>query len=163
MCPLHFLSLPSLLPFKRFIEFRVNLFSLLIVNYNSSCLILSKTITLHFAMFYEVVILKDESFISRRHWRHGFDPWVEKGPLEQEMATHSSMHVCRIPWTVKKNLYFSICLKNFFFRFLVVYLYHKCFSVLYIDIYVWFFSIYFSSNISISNYNIKCINDFNKI
>lgn len=117
MCPLHFLSLPGLLPFKRFIEFRVNLFSLLIVNYNSSCLILSKTITLYFAMFYEVVILKDESFISRRHWRHGFDLWVEKGPLEQEMATHLSMLVCRIPWTVKNNLYFSICLKNFFLDF----------------------------------------------
>lgn len=68
-------------------------------------------------MFYEVVILKDESFISRRHWRHGFDLWVEKGPLEQEMATHLSMLVCRIPWTVKNNLYFSICLKNFFLDF----------------------------------------------
>ena len=138
MCPLHFLSPPSLLPFKRFIEFRVNLFSLLTVNYNSSCLILSKTITLHFAMFYEVAILKDESFISRRPWRHGFDPWVEKDPLEQEMATHSSMLLCRIPRIVKNILYFSIYLKKLFFRFLVVYLYHninvsQCYILIYMS------------------------------
>ena len=31
--------------------------------------------------------------------RVGFDPWVEKIPLEKEMATHSSILAWRIPWT----------------------------------------------------------------
>ena len=35
----------------------------------------------------------------RRHRRGGFDPWVGKIPLEEEMATHSSVLVWRIPWT----------------------------------------------------------------
>ena len=30
---------------------------------------------------------------------HWFDPWVEKIPLEEEMATHSSILVWRITWT----------------------------------------------------------------
>ena len=29
----------------------------------------------------------------------GFDPWVEKSPLEKGMATCSSSLVWRIPWT----------------------------------------------------------------
>ena len=29
----------------------------------------------------------------------GFNPWVEKIPLEKEMATHSSILAWRIPWT----------------------------------------------------------------
>ena len=29
----------------------------------------------------------------------GFDPWVEKIPLEEEMATHSSILAWRIPRT----------------------------------------------------------------
>ena len=29
----------------------------------------------------------------------GFDPWVEKIPLEKEMATHSGILAWRIPWT----------------------------------------------------------------
>ena len=28
-----------------------------------------------------------------------FDPWVRKIPLEQEMATHSSIFTWKIPWT----------------------------------------------------------------
>ena len=28
-----------------------------------------------------------------------FDPWVGKIPLEQEIATHSSILAWRIPWT----------------------------------------------------------------
>ena len=31
--------------------------------------------------------------------RFGFDPWEEKIPLEEEMATHSSILAWRIPWT----------------------------------------------------------------
>ena len=31
--------------------------------------------------------------------RPGFDPWVGKIPLEQDMATHSSILAWRIPWT----------------------------------------------------------------
>ena len=35
----------------------------------------------------------------RRHKRLGFDPWVGKIPLEEGMATHSSILAWRIPWT----------------------------------------------------------------
>ena len=35
----------------------------------------------------------------RSHRRCGFDPWVGKIPLEQEMATHSSLLARIIPWT----------------------------------------------------------------
>ena len=28
----------------------------------------------------------------------GFEPWVEKIPLEKEMATHSSIFAWKIPW-----------------------------------------------------------------
>ena len=31
--------------------------------------------------------------------RPGFDPWVVKGPLEKEMATHSSILAWKISWT----------------------------------------------------------------
>ena len=31
--------------------------------------------------------------------RHGFDRWVMKSPLEEGMATHSSILAWRIPWT----------------------------------------------------------------
>ena len=31
--------------------------------------------------------------------RLGFDPWVGKIPLEEGMATHSSILAWRIPWT----------------------------------------------------------------
>ena len=38
----------------------------------------------------------------RRHERLGFDPWVGKeDPLEEGMATHSSIFAWRIPWTEK--------------------------------------------------------------
>ena len=33
-----------------------------------------------------------------RHKSLGFDPWVGKIPLEEEMATHSSILAWRIPW-----------------------------------------------------------------
>ena len=31
--------------------------------------------------------------------RPRFDPWIRKIPLEKEMATHSSTHAWKIPWT----------------------------------------------------------------
>ena len=31
--------------------------------------------------------------------RYGFDPWVQEDPLEEGMATHSSILAWRIPWT----------------------------------------------------------------
>ena len=31
--------------------------------------------------------------------RHGFNPWVRKIPLEEEMATHSSILIWRVPLT----------------------------------------------------------------
>ena len=31
--------------------------------------------------------------------RCGFDPWVGEDPLEEEMATHSSILAWKIPWT----------------------------------------------------------------
>ena len=35
----------------------------------------------------------------RRCRRHRFNPWVRKIPLEEGMATHSSILAWRIPWT----------------------------------------------------------------
>ena len=37
----------------------------------------------------------------RRQKRHRFDPWVGKIPLEEEMATHSSILAWKFPWTEK--------------------------------------------------------------
>ena len=34
-----------------------------------------------------------------RHRRRGFDPWVRKIPLEEEIATHSSILAWKILWT----------------------------------------------------------------
>ena len=42
---------------------------------------------------------KEPACQSRRHKTHRFDPWVRKIPLEEEMATHSSTLIWRIPWT----------------------------------------------------------------
>ena len=33
--------------------------------------------------------------------RHVFDPWIRKIPLEEGMATHSSILAWRVPWTEK--------------------------------------------------------------
>ena len=35
----------------------------------------------------------------RRRGRPGFDPWVGKIPLEEDMATHPRILAWRIPWT----------------------------------------------------------------
>ena len=40
----------------------------------------------------------------RRHKRLGFDPWVGKIPLEEGMATHSSILAWRIPWAAEQSL-----------------------------------------------------------
>ena len=37
--------------------------------------------------------------VNAGHKRQGFDPWVGKDPLEEEIATHSSILACKIPWT----------------------------------------------------------------
>ena len=41
-----------------------------------------------------------------------FDPWVEKIPLEEETATHSSILAWRIPWTEKPGELQSIRLQS---------------------------------------------------
>jgi len=43
---------------------------------------------------------KESACQCRRGKRYdGFDPWVKEDPLEEEMATHSSLLAWRIPWT----------------------------------------------------------------
>ena len=42
---------------------------------------------------------KEPTCQCRRHKRCGFNPWVEKIPLEEGMATHSSILAWRILWT----------------------------------------------------------------
>ena len=42
---------------------------------------------------------KEPACKCRRHKRHRFDPWVGKIPLEEGMATHSSILAWRIPLT----------------------------------------------------------------
>ena len=42
---------------------------------------------------------KEPACQCRRHKRHGFSPWVGKIPLEEEMATHSSILAWKVPWT----------------------------------------------------------------
>ena len=41
---------------------------------------------------------KEPACQCRRHKRHRFDPWVGKIPLEEGMATHSSILAWRISW-----------------------------------------------------------------
>ena len=42
---------------------------------------------------------KESTCQCRRHKRHQFNPWVRMIPLEEEMATHSSILACKVPWT----------------------------------------------------------------
>ena len=42
---------------------------------------------------------KEPTCQSRRHKRHGFDPWIGKIPLKEGMATHCITHAQRIPGT----------------------------------------------------------------
>ena len=39
--------------------------------------------------------------------KHRFDPWVGKIPLEEGMATHSSILAWRIPWIEEPGLLWS--------------------------------------------------------
>jgi len=43
--------------------------------------------------------VKEPTCHCRRHKRPGFHPWLWKIPLEEEMATHSSILAWRVPWT----------------------------------------------------------------
>ena len=45
------------------------------------------------------VVLVVKNPLCRRPKRCRFDPWVGKTPLEEGMATHSSILARRIPWT----------------------------------------------------------------
>ena len=47
-----------------------------------------------------------------RHKRHGLDPWVEKIPLEEGMATHSSIFAWRIPWKEEPGGLWPIALQR---------------------------------------------------
>ena len=42
---------------------------------------------------------KEPACQCRRCKRQGFEPWVRKIPLEESLATHSSILAWRIPWT----------------------------------------------------------------
>ena len=42
---------------------------------------------------------KEPACQCRRRRRREFDPWMGKIPLEEGMATHSSIFAWRIPWT----------------------------------------------------------------
>jgi len=42
---------------------------------------------------------KEPACQCRRRKKWGFDPWVGKIPLEEGMATHSSILAWKIPWT----------------------------------------------------------------
>ena len=44
---------------------------------------------------------KEPASQCRRHKRCRFDPWVKKVPLEESVATHSSILAWRITWTEK--------------------------------------------------------------
>ena len=44
--------------------------------------------------------------------RHGFHPWVREDPLEEGMATHSSILAWRIPWTEEPGRLQSIRLQS---------------------------------------------------
>ena len=45
------------------------------------------------------LMIKSSAGQCRRHKKHGFHPWARKIPLEEGMATHSSILAWRIPWT----------------------------------------------------------------
>ena len=47
------------------------------------------------------IVVQNPPAVQETHRRYGFNPWVGKIPLEEEMATHSSILAWRIPWTEK--------------------------------------------------------------
>ena len=55
---------------------------------------------------------KESACQCRRRERLGFDPWVGKIPLEEEMVTHSSVLAWRILWTEEPGGLQSIGLQS---------------------------------------------------
>ena len=55
---------------------------------------------------------KESACQCRRCERLGFDPWVGKIPLEEEMVTHSSVLAWRILWTEEPGGLQSIGLQS---------------------------------------------------
>ena len=51
---------------------------------------------------------KEPACQCRRQRKHGFDPWVRKIPLEEDVATHFSILAWRIPWTEEPGWLLSI-------------------------------------------------------
>ena len=47
----------------------------------------------------QVVTVVNTCLLMQEINRCGFDPWVGKDPLEEGMATHSSILAWRVPWT----------------------------------------------------------------
>ena len=55
---------------------------------------------------------KEPTCLCKRRKRCGFDPWVRKIPLEEGIATHSSILAQRIPWTEAPALLQSMGLQR---------------------------------------------------
>ena len=55
---------------------------------------------------------KEPTCLCKRRKRCGFDPWVREIPLEEVIATHSSILAWRIPWTEVPALLQSMGLKR---------------------------------------------------
>ena len=55
---------------------------------------------------------KEPTSLCKRGKRCGFDPWVRKIPLEEGIATHSSILAWRIPWTEAPALLQSMGLQR---------------------------------------------------
>ena len=55
---------------------------------------------------------KESACQCMRHKRRGFSPWVGKIPLEEGMATHSSILAWGIPWTEERGGLWSIRLRR---------------------------------------------------
>ena len=56
---------------------------------------------------------KEPTCLCRRCRRHKFDPWVRKIPLEEGMASHSSILAWKIPWTERTGRLQSTELQSF--------------------------------------------------
>ena len=53
---------------------------------------------------------KEPTCQHRRHKKHGFNPWED--PLEEEMATHSSILAWKIPWAEEPGRLQSLWLQK---------------------------------------------------
>ena len=56
---------------------------------------------------------KEPTCLFRRCRRHKFDPWIRKIPLEEGMASHSSILAWKIPWTERTGRLQSTELQSF--------------------------------------------------